>query len=96
VKKLRNQKLTDQTVADLSRICLNAPVRDGLTVDDIRNRIRLIDKLEAGKDKAEIDLEDQEARLLQSCVKQMRWGVVHEDIVAFADIVEEMMPCPVS
>lgn len=72
--------------AGFALLTLNSPLRSGMTVDDIKQRMALMDKfkIEPG---ATLELTAKELTLLQFCVKNMSWGIVHESIPAFDDYI---------
>ena len=61
-----------------------------LTLDDIRRRLPILDKLEAldGKKKQGLVLEDAEYAVLQAVVAGSVWTGVNRDAIALADAVE--------
>jgi len=71
--------------------CLNNPSREGIDVVTMRKRIRVIDAIEAAKEKKKttIEIEDADFETLKVCAASMRWGMVHKDILAFSAYIEK-------
>ncbi len=72
------------TYADLIKICLNNPPKNGWTTDEMRKRIKIEDKLEDLKAEGDISLEDAEFDKVVECSK-VPWQFKHKDIIAFED-----------
>lgn len=77
---------TFPTAALIREVCNKTTA--GLTIEDIRARLRVIDALEKCKGKVLL-LEDADHATLQDAIKKMdgAWGVVSPEIVQFADDV---------
>jgi hypothetical protein len=73
-------------VADLCKICLNATKQGGFTVDEMRSRIKIMDKLET--DKKTVELEDAEYKTLRGVVKTHKWGAISRKVVEFVDYID--------
>ncbi len=74
--------------AKLIEYCLNfVPKEMGISVGEMRKRHRILAALEAAN--GTIELEDADAQKLKQCVRAMRWGINHRDIIHFCDEVEE-------
>ena len=70
---------------DLAKACVNQVGERGLSADDIRKRLRILDAID--KDTTEVSLEDADAEELKKLVAAMQWRVVHPGVVAFCDKV---------
>lgn len=73
-----------QNYAGLIRVCVSVPGQ-GIDLDAMRKRLRVLDALEKAGDT--IEIEDADLKTVQECVKQMKWSVVHRDIVEFGDYI---------
>lgn len=83
VPKAGNEK---NSYADLIRIVMSQQPQGGFPIEEIRNRLKVLDDL----DKAEngvLLLEDARADKLIECVKVMRWPFMHQGILDFTDDV---------
>lgn len=85
------------TTYDLLKSAINNPSQNGFTVDEMMQRLRLLDKVEAHKGFFEIksedfndsmlertatlELEDSDFSKLKELYKEMKWGVVSKTIV---------------
>lgn len=76
------------TVADLLRDCINAIPKEGLSVSDIQNRLRVIKVVNQVKEEnaTTISLEDADFKTACDCVKPMRWVIIDPFIVDFCDL----------
>lgn len=86
---------------ELLKSVINNPVQGGFTVDEMQQRIRLMNKVkeyQADFDIKEtefndsmlsktaiLELEDADYEKLKQLVKEMRWGVVAESLIEFSD-----------
>lgn len=86
------------TYGDLITMCLKQPVHGGLDVATLRKRLRILDVVEKANADNDADaarnseyrFEDEDARVLQECVKTMRWPALQREFVNFADAVLAM------
>lgn len=92
VKNLMISEGVHFTYADFALLTLNSPIRTGMTVKDIRERIALMDKfkVEKGSIVELIQLTKEDVILLQACEKTMVWGLVHDSIPIFSDYVQDL------
>ena len=74
--------------ATLIKFCMNRTPQGGYTVEEMRKRLRVLDVIEkAGK---EINLEDADFECAKTCVKGMKWGTMHQEIVDFVDYINSV------
>jgi hypothetical protein len=78
------------TYAEMCRTAINNVPRDGFTVDEMRKRLKIMDALDAAKDKAEIDIEDADLATLKHCVSEVRWIRLDKAILAFVDYIQAL------
>lgn len=76
------------TYAALVKDCVKAMNQQGLDVEELRKRIRIIDALEKAGEK--LELEDQDAETLKTLVRAQKWAVVDRSIIQFIEDVEAM------
>ena len=57
--------------------------RQGLSVDEVRKSVRVLDALDEAKDK--LTLEDADYNLLRTKVNDFKFAFAHKNIVAFVD-----------
>lgn len=77
------------TAKALINQCLDNTPEGGFTVSVMRERQRVADAVDALEDEAEVlDLEDQDAQALLSCVRSMKWAIRHKGFIDFVDAVE--------
>jgi hypothetical protein len=98
MKNLKNETTTIEvstesnektTFVDLAKACVNnIDKQKGLDVLEMSARLAVMKKLD-NKEK-EIKLEDAEALTLKKCVSEMRWIVLHEDVLRFIETIEKL------
>jgi hypothetical protein len=76
------------TYAELIKICLDNPPKEGFDLKSLRDRNRIEDALT--KANGTIKLEDADAENLKPIVESMRWGARHKDIMLFCEEVKNM------
>jgi len=61
------------------------------TLDEVRKRIKILDKLEEGKGKNnwEFSFSKEEHEIIKNSVNNMKWGIAHKAIVEFVDCINE-------
>lgn len=72
--------------ADLAKLCIDSPPQGGFTVDEMRKRLKIAERLDTAN--ARIELEDAEFDKLRELIGQYRWGLMHPDVIAFVDAIE--------
>ena len=94
MKKFENKKTeiingeSIMSYAQLANLCIkNVNPQKGLTLEEMRQGIKIMDILE--KEPENIELEDSDHVFLLQKVNTMPWATYHKDIVAFADAVKE-------
>lgn len=78
------------TYFDLARICVNASPPQGLLIDDIEKRLRVLKALDGDREQA--DLEDADFDTLKDCVEAMHWNMVSQDIADFVNYLRQVAP----
>lgn len=75
---------------DLAMTCLNTST-EGLSVQDMRLRFKVIDKIENLEPNETAELEDAEWQTLTDCVNEVdnkkQWTVMDREIIAFVDAI---------
>ena len=74
--------------ADLLVHLVNVPIKEGLTVSEMKRNLRVLDILEVGKDAETLEFTKEDFKFLQKLVTNSRWGVSHKDIIEFVEYVE--------
>lgn len=88
---LDNKTDKKATYLDLIKLSVEASPRGGFNVEDMSMRLKIRSKAEKASENGSIlNLEDAEADSLNTYVKNCPWGVIHEDIVQFAEDVKNM------
>lgn len=70
--------------AGIANMALNSPPQGGWSTDEMRKRIKVMDKLENAEIGDSIELEDAEFEKILEC-SQIKWKFFHKDIIAFED-----------
>lgn len=99
MKKLENKETemtqmvgdvkTNLGYVDLLLLGLNQPPKEGWTTQQMRERFKVISKLENVKLGAKVELEDAEFKVAYDCRIQ-NWTMMHKDIISFDDYLENL------
>ena len=65
---------------------INSPPREGLSISDMRKRIKILDLLE--KSDEILEIEDEYYKLLQGLVKNFKWMQIDKNIIEFCSDFE--------
>jgi len=76
--------------ADLALTCLNSIDRNGCSPLEMAARIKVINPLQDLKIGGTHKLEEAHYETLKKCVNETKWTMIHKDIVAFTDYVNNM------
>jgi len=76
------------TYADLVKVCVNQPPKDGFTAEEMRSRFRLIDVCDKATDT--LDFEDADCSKVKELVDAMKWAVIHKDLITFCEDVKAL------
>lgn len=73
------------TYAKLLQICLDVPPQGGFTTAEMKARLKVSTVLD--KAITEISLEDADHEKLVSLVKDMKWGIMSQDLIDLEEAV---------
>ena len=78
--------------ADLIKIALDQPPKDGFTISEIRNRTKILNCLT--ENSVSLTLEDSDFSILKSCLADCRWRIRSSFIVELYDdiLTNNQMP----
>lgn len=97
MKELSNKqtKIIDENksniyYSDLIRIVVGNISGDGLTIAEMKQRMKIIDVCAAARKKKNeaLKFEDEDFKLIKSKVEAHRWGVINKEIIQFSDDVQ--------
>lgn len=74
--------------SELATECLGASSVNGVTISEMKHRMRIIDQVE--KSNGHIELEKVDFQVLKKCVSEMKWAFIAPGIVEFADAIESV------
>jgi hypothetical protein len=83
--KTENETLT---YSSLITAVLNVPPQGGYSAQDIETRIKI--RAVMKESNGEILLEDSDFSYLKGLVKNMRWGIEHQDLLNFCTYIENL------
>lgn len=86
LKKLGKEGESGQLdYAAMIRVIIQSPTnpQQGLTVEEIRKSVRVLEALDKAKGK--LELEDADYDVLKTKVENFRFGLAHKDILTFID-----------
>ena len=86
-RKDAENRRPDFSTAVILRFVLNTPMggKSGMTVDEMRKRIRIMDMIDATSGRDVLLLEDADCAFLQECVKRTEWGIADAGLLAAID-----------
>ena len=76
------------TFIHLAKACINNVPKNGLDVVEMQGRLDVMKKINQAN--GELSLENAEADVLKQCTKDMRWLIMHDDVIEFIDKVDKM------
>ena len=86
LKKLGQENEPGQLdYAAMIRVIIQSPTnpQQGLTVEDVRKAVRVLDALDKSKDK--LELEDADYEVLKTKLDAFKFGFAHKNIITFVD-----------
>jgi hypothetical protein len=90
--RMKSNEVGASSTAEILKVCINDPPQGGFTSQDIRTLQRVLDSIEAGGDV--LAMEDTDAKAVQKRVAEMKWKIIHPDILAFVDAVANLPDKP--
>jgi len=70
--------------------CLNSVPQGGISPVEMEGRVSVIKLLKNAEPKAKIEIEDAPFNILLKCVENMKWALIHEDIVQFNKYIKSL------
>lgn len=74
---------------ELAKVCINNMPQGGLDVSQMKARLDVMTALDKANGEVKFTTTAQ-IETLQSCVKGMRWAIMHEDVVKFTEAVDKL------
>lgn len=85
-EKLKAKENQALTTLDLIRSVLNERPQEGFSVDEMRKRFKVLDKVdELHVDSTVLELSEGEFQVLSQLTKNYKWGMLDKFILEFAD-----------
>lgn len=90
VNKTTTIKYRDNLLSrvELLKLVVNHATERGITISDMRTRMRILDVLEGSGDN--INIEDADFTLMKKLFDQYGWLQLHKDIIELADHLDEL------
>lgn len=76
--------------SDLLLIVMSAPIKEGITILEMKRDLKIAGLLESGKTEEQIEFTDDEFKSLVELVKVQKWQMRHPDIVDFAEYITSL------
>lgn len=74
------------TTKALIKSALDTPPEGGFRTSEMRNRIKILDKVEAlNPETTVLELTEEESKILQTAVKVVKWAILDKFILDFED-----------
>lgn len=88
-----NTEITNEgkklTTFDLLKVVLNTPKAEGLPVLEMKSRIEVLTLIDKSINK-EIELNDDQVKMIKPLVEKYGWTIVHKDLVEFGDTIAKL------
>lgn len=81
-----NDEMKQLSYGDLIKVLINTPKKDGYSIDEIRQRLKIIDQINSNN----FNFEDSDFILIKNLVNNFKWGTMHIDIVEFANHINSL------
>ena len=78
------------TYAHLLTTIVNKPIKEGITTEQMRTDIGLLDKFEKAADAPTIKVTEKELEYLVKGANEFVWGVRHKEILGFIDYIDSL------
>lgn len=87
MKHIPLRKIEDMSYDEIIRTVVRQPLdkEKGVTIDEMRKGIRILDKLDAST--TVLELEDADYDHLKAKIEAMQWGIVDRNLLDFIDTV---------
>lgn len=92
----KNKKLSlievrqDKLFSDLILLVIKHVPKEGLSYDDIKNRMRLEDAILNKEEDQEISMEDADISYLKSLVSSFKWAIYSRSLVEFTESINQL------
>lgn len=89
VDKDNNPIVENLGFVDLALVGLNSPPKEGWSVGDMRNRFKVIDKLEGTPIDESVELNADDIKAIKDA-SEIKWTAMHKDIISYYDYLETL------
>lgn len=76
--------------SDLLIAVINTPIKEGITLKQMKADLALLAKFDSAKPGDLIELEDEELSAIKSLVENHKWGMRHIDINTFGEYIDSL------
>jgi len=76
--------------SDLLAAIINTPVKQGISLKEMREDLALLDKVENMKLASVGEFSDEDIAKIKTLTENHLWGVRHADFITFADYIESL------
>jgi len=87
IKKSEDEMLS---YAFLIEQCISVTPEKGFSVSEMKKRLSIHEVITNTKVNSEFKFKAENTMTIKDCVKTMQWGVMHKDIVEFAEAIAEL------
>jgi len=70
---------------ELIKLCVNAPIREGMDIETMRKKIRILDAFSC--EDHEVILEENDFVTVKESVMSMKWPTIHKSLIDFSDYI---------
>lgn len=76
-------------IIDLINTCLKRNPPTGLGIEEMRQRFKILDIIDAAKD-SDIEVTAEQLKIIKEAIKAFKWAQSHKDVIMFGDYIEEL------
>lgn len=76
--------------AHLLGYIVDKPVKEGITINEMRRDMKILDVLEKAKNEKSFELDKEHLDHIKSNLESYTWTMRHKDIITFIDYIESI------
>ena len=76
--------------ADLLKSLVDGPVKEGITISEMKRDLKLFGDIESLKENDKLLLDEETLQHVKKLVSEARWVVRHVDIITFSEYIDSL------
>lgn len=85
-----NSEIKKMSYFDFIKLIINAPSKEGYNVEEIRQRLQILEIININKENSIIEFELNHFTLIKNSINSFKWVQIHKDIVMFIDYINSI------